>query len=124
MYVALSTIIRSALCSPPSMLCPSTSKFWTAVLIMRNIKAISTNVSIISRTRRYRFSKFSSTYMQNFSAQCYPSFLQPGVNRLALQSQHAKDTLMHTTQRFMAHKPLQRLDPQRKLAHGQGTFGP
>ena len=41
--------------------------------------------------------------------------LETGIDRLALQSQNAKNTLMHTAQRFGPNKAFKRLDTEREF---------
>src|SRR5688572_30819957 len=50
--------------------------------------------------------------------------LQPWVDRLALQRQHAGHALVDPAQRLAASEPLQPLDPQRKLTQGQPALPP
>lgn len=48
-----------------------------------------------------------------------PCALQPRVNWLAFQGEHGEGAFVHTSKWFLADKPLQALNTQRKFAHGQ-----
>ena len=45
--------------------------------------------------------------------------LEPRVDRLALQGQHAEDALVDAAQGLVADEPLQPFDSERELAMGQ-----
>src|SRR6185369_3990429 len=47
---------------------------------------------------------------------------QPRVNRLALQCQHAKDSFMHSAQRFFANESFECFDAECEFAKSQRTF--
>src|SRR5687768_10152825 len=53
------------------------------------------------------------------SGQALTYLLQPWVNRLALQRQHAEDALVHPPQRFAPDESGQGLDAQGELAERQ-----
>src|SRR4051812_1382975 len=50
--------------------------------------------------------------------------LQPRVDRLALEGQHAGDTLVDAPERLAADEPREPLDAQRELPQGQRPLGP
>ena len=45
--------------------------------------------------------------------------LQPRINRLAFERQHAEHAFMHTPKRLARHETLERLVAERKLTDGQ-----
>lgn len=49
--------------------------------------------------------------------------LKSGIDRLAFQSQDAKDALMDAAERFAANEPFEGFDSQAKLPQGQRSFG-
>ena len=48
--------------------------------------------------------------------------LQPRVDRLALESEHAEHALMHASERLSLHEPFEPLDPEGELAKRERSF--
>ena len=47
--------------------------------------------------------------------------LQPRIDRLALQGQHAEDALVDTAKRLLTHEAFEALDAEGELPQGPGT---
>ena len=58
----------------------------------------------------------------NTTAKFFSESLQPGVHRLAFQSQYSENTLMDPPVRFFSNESLQGFHAKRKFSQGQGAL--